>query len=763
MQGTGIRWITLSAAGLATIACGSSGDGAVGTTGSTTGQGADASAASGNAGATGSSGNTSTGSGDSAVAGASGSTGSSAGSSGGPGAIEGGAGDASGSGTSSGSAVAGSGSDGGADGSGVPSGRYYVSPAGTGTACSAGSPCSITQAQNAVRAAASAASSDIVVELADGVYALSAPLVFTDADSLASGHTVSWQAAANAHPLLSGGIPVTGWKLSDAGKNIWKASAPSAFATRELYVAGKAATRARSSSISRADMSFTTNGWTFTNSSLSYLNNLAQPQRAELDIIGSWTNRYSPIQSAAGNTVTMTQPAWAENTWGYDTVQSPYRQGPIYAENDYTLLDQPGEWYQDTTASVLYYIPLAGQDMATVDVELPQLQWLLAVGGTYAKPAHDISFSGLTFSYTSWLGPNATDGFVDQQTGGFVVGPRSLYPAFEATRPVWHQMPAAVQVSAATNVSFLGDRFVGLGSVGLGIGNDANAHQSGVGLGASGIQVTGCVFSQIAASGIAIGGFQATAHHPGGDVPLSALTPAELAMLDENITITDNLIHDIGIDYRDSVAVLFTYTQHVLVSHNEAYNLPYSGIASGFGWGTNDAGGNSDYKTRPNGDLYTYQPLYTNPTVAENNTVSANYVHNAMLQMNDGGCHYNLSANPGTVVTGNYCNASGSGLSGLFIGDYEDEGSAYLTITNNVFASFGEWVFANANAANNTGHLSWTNNWVSGSPSIQGPGEVNTGNVTISGSQISGFPASAQTVANAAGLEAAYAGLKSTP
>ena len=76
----------------------------------------------------------------------------------------------------------------------------------------------------------------------------------------------------------------------------------------------------------------------------------------------------------------MAQPAWDQNTWGYDTVQSPYRQGPIYAENDYTLLDQAGEWYQDTTAGVLYYIPTSGQDLTKVDVELPQLQ-LLLVGG----------------------------------------------------------------------------------------------------------------------------------------------------------------------------------------------------------------------------------------------------------------------------------------------------------------------------------------------------------------------------------------------
>src|SRR5581483_4705880 len=239
---------------------------------------------------------------------------------------------------------------------------------------------------------------------------------------------------------------------------------------------------------------------------------------------------YSPIQSVANGSVTMVQPAWDENTWGYDTVQSPLRQGPIYVENDYTLLDQPGEWYQDTAAGSLYYIPLAGQSMATADVELPQLQLLVTVGGTHDQPAHDVALTGLTFAHTSWLGPSSSDGYADQQTGGFIVGSRSLYPVFEAARPLWHQMPAAVQVSAAKNIAFVRDRFTDLGSVGLGIGNDDNAHQTGVGLGANAVSVTGCRFSQIAGGAVVIGGVQAKAHHPGGDVPASALTAAQTAL-----------------------------------------------------------------------------------------------------------------------------------------------------------------------------------------------------------------------------------------
>jgi hypothetical protein len=677
-------------------------------------------------------------------------------------------------------------------------GAFYVSPTGTGSTCTSDAPCSLTQAQTVVRAAATSTNIDLVVNLADGTYRLAAPLVFTAADSGKNGHTITWQAATGAHPVLSGGKSITGWTVSDSSKNIWKASAPGAFATRQLYVDGKIATRARSASISRSNMTFTSSGWTFSSSSLGYLNNLSNPARAELNIIGSWTNRYSAIQSVKSNAVTMAQPAWDQNTWGYDTVQSPYRQGPIYAENDYTLLDQPGEWYQDTTAGVLYYIPTSGQDLTKVDVELPQLQLLLVVGGAcpsavtngaacvspptanptqaaayaapaagdpYAQPAHDLVFSGLTFSHTSWLEPN-TDGFADQQTGGYLVGPRSNFPGggqtpvFESARPHWLQMPAAVQVSAAKNISFVRDRFVDLGEVGLGIGNDASAHASGVGLGANGISVTGCVFSQIAGGGIVAGGVQAWAHHPCGDKVCGSSDPGA-NLVNQNLTIKDNLVHDVGIDYRDFAGIMFTYTTGAAVSHNEIYNVPYSGIATGLGWGTNDTGGNNDYKTRATGDLYLYQPLYANPTTAKNNTVSANYVHQAMLQMNDGGCHYNLGFQPGTVVTQNYCEGKGSGLSGTFWGEYNDEGSAYITETKNVYANFSSYVTANANASNNTGHITFTNNCgSSASPGLNGPSNTVSGNIQINGDT---FPADAQTIVNAAGLESAYADLKTNP
>ena len=744
---------------------GAGGGGTTAQSGGSTGSGK-ASGATGSGGATAGGGRTDAGgvtatggtSGAAGTGGASaGAGGRAGGSTGGGGTLGGGNGP--GSGGATGSAGGRTTSGGGAVGS-----HYYVSPTGSGTECSSAAPCSITQAQTVVRSAAAAMQSDIIVEFADGVYPLTTTLTFAAADSGTNGHTITWQAATGAHPVLSGGKPITGWAVSDSGKNIWKATAPSTFATRQLYVDGKIAIRARYQ-INFNDFSSNTNGLTFSSGSLSLLNSLAHPERVDLHSVCSFTDRYSPVKSIANGTVTMVQPAWEENTWGYDYIKNSFRQGPAYLENAYEFLDEAGEWYQDTTAGAIYYKPLSGQDMSKADVELPLLEVLLSIGGSYDQPAHDLTFQGLTFSHTSWLGPSTSDGYANQQTGAFISGPKSQYPEFEATRPAWHQMPAAVQVSAAKTISFVRDRFVALGEVGLGIGNDDNAHLSKVGLGADTINVVGCVFAQIAGGAIVVGGIQAKAHHPGGDVALSALTAAQTRMIDQNITIKDNLVHDVGIDYRDFAGIMFTYTQNVEISHNEVYNFPYSGINSGYGWGTNDAGGNNEYKTRGTGNLYKYQPTYANPTIAKNNQIVSNSIHHGMLQMNDGGCHYNLSASA-TTTTQNYCDGSGSGLSGSYFGDYEDEGSAYTTITKNVFASFGAVATANANASNNTGHITFTNNWVSSSnpnPGLGGPGNTVSGNVSISGSQISGFPADAQTVANAAGLEAAYADLKTNP
>ncbi|MEU5598381.1 right-handed parallel beta-helix repeat-containing protein [Streptomyces sp. NPDC020298] len=620
----------------------------------------------------------------------------------------------------------------------------HVSPDGHGTKCSAAHPCSIGQAKAKVRALNSHMRADIVVQLAGGTYRLSAPLTFTRADSGSNGHTITWKAAPGARPVLSGARKATGWALQDRAKNIWKAKVGTGFDFRQLYVDGAQATRARTQ-LNRADLTSDAGGYTFTSGALKYLNSLADPGRTEIDAVGSFTSRYSPVADISDGVISMEQPAWNNNTFGYDTIGNPFRQGPLYIENAYEFLDSAGEWYLNTRTGTLYYKPLPGQNMSTVDVEMPRLESLLSIGGTYHAPATHIAFSGLQFSHTSWLQPSTGQGYADQQTGAFVYGdwarPSDALnscqygcPLFEATRPHWHQMPAAVQVSAASHISFTDDRFTQLGQVALGIGNDADAHATGVGLGADTISVTGNVFTQDAGGGVVVGGVQADAHHP-----------ADPRMTNRSITVSNNVMHDLALDYRDMTAVLVTYATDATVSHNEIHDMPYTGIAIGYGWGTNDPGGSQDYVNR---GLYDFQPVYTTPTTLQNLRITGNHIHDVMQTMNDGACIYSLSAAPGTRIDRNYC-ADNNGQFGI----YHDEGSREYSDIDNVFRNTGDWDHENSNATNNTGALTVTDNWTNnGSISVRDGqrGNTVTGTVVVSDDN---WPSGAKRVMENAGVQ----------
>jgi hypothetical protein len=620
----------------------------------------------------------------------------------------------------------------------------YASPTGSGTACSSAAPCALPQAQAAVRALDGDMSGDIVVQLAGGVYRLSAPLVLGTADSGSNGYHVIWQAASGAGPVLSGGRQITDWSLQDSANNVYAAPVPAGTDSRQLYVDGALAPRA-AIGLNRSDVRITTTGMTIVNSALNYLATLPRQNRIELESQNSFTDRFAPVQSISGSTITMQQPAWNNNNWGYDTLASPFAGGGLQLENSYSFLKTAGQWYLDPQAGQLYYKAPSGWNPSGHDIELPQLTSLVQISGSYSSPAHDITFQGIAFAHTTWLTPGTNIGYADQQSGtflaqtyqqpsNFLTSCQSGCQQFEATRNSWNQAPAAVQVSAASNITFTGDNFSHLGQVALGIGNDNNATASGTGLGASGITVTGSNFTDDSGAGIVIGGVRPDAHHP-----------TNPAMTNQNITVTDNVISGVAKDYKDMAGILSTYVTHADIEHNEVSNLPYDGIDVGWGWGMNDAGGSQDYVNR---GTYNYQPIYTTPTTLKNTVVDYNKIHGTKKLFHDGGSLYNLSANPGATFNGNYIYDNQR-----TVGLYLDEGSRYVTLTNNVVQDSGVWAFTNANGNNHTDANAFNYNWYNGGATNVATGSPHnntlTGNTQVSGTN---WPAAAQQVINQSGV-----------
>jgi hypothetical protein len=548
----------------------------------------------------------------------------------------------------------------------------------------------LERARVAVRAASSV--SDVVVRIAEGTYRLVAPLRLSEADGGRNGFHVTWTAATGARPEISGAIEITDWNIYDAAREIYVADVPKGIASRQLWVNDALAERAMIE-IPRAGVTFSREGITLDDPAFAYLATLPAQDRIEIRGLGHFTLRFSPVSRIEGNKLVMQQPAWLNNVWGYDSIAHPYipKDGRLFLVNSLAFLTKPGQWYLDSDKGRLYYRPRKGENPRTLRAELPRIASLLQIGGRYDDPVRDLTISGLRFSHTSWLGPSSPQGYANQQSGSFLFGLAPNYPAdplvtcrwgcreFETQRNEWHQTPAAVQISASEGVRIDNNVFAHLGQYALGIGNNPEAHGSGIGLGAVDTVVTRNIFTDLAGGAIVAGGINRDAHHP-----------SDPRMTNRQLTIRNNLIQSVSKDYWDNTAILSTYFSGALILHNDISDVPYDAIDTGFGWGMHDPGGNPNYRTRQEGYAFRGNLVYDTPTIQRDVVVAYNRIYKAKTWFEDGGAYYNQSASPGGIVAENHIFDIGP-----HVALYLDEGSRYVTIRNNVVEDAGYWLKAN--------------------------------------------------------------------
>lgn len=547
------------------------------------------------------------------------------------------------------------------------------------------------RAQEAVRQANNM--HDVVVRVGDGVYRVDQSLLFRARDGGQNEYTVMWQAAEGAHPVVSGAVRVTGWRKWDASRGIYVADVPFGTNARQLWVNNEMVPMA-SVELRRNDWTFTRQGMVLKVSATNPLEKLEQAHRLELRATGFFTERVSPVERVEGDRLVMRQPAWDNNLWGYDTVEKPFHPelSHLYLVNALQLISKPGEWFLDSEKGKLYLRPPNGAGIDTMDVELPRVAVLVSIGGTLGDPVQNLTFRGIRFSYTSWTGPSGDEGYASQQSGSFLAGTAEAYPvdpiktcaqgctAFESMRNEWHQMPAAIQVSAAQRITFEDDEFSHLGQYALGVGNDEDAMISGVGLATGDIAIVANVFKDDAGGAILAGGVRRDAHHP-----------HDPRQINRQLIIRSNRIESVSKDYLDNSAILSTYDLGAVILHNDISNIPYDAIDIGYGWGIQDPGGNPNYRFRMHGYDWKQNLVYETPTTHQDVVVANNRIHGAKKVFHDGGAIYNLSASKGTLITENYIFDNNAQ-----IGIYLDEGSRYITVRRNVVQDAGsEWLNIN--------------------------------------------------------------------
>lgn len=438
---------------------------------------------------------------------------------------------------------------------------------------------------------------------------------------------VVWRAAAGETPVLSGGVPIGRWRVAPDGA--WTADV-GRLATRQLWVGGARATRARGTP---PPLVRTPTGYATVDGSPLRLSN---PRDVELVFDSVWRQYRGPVASVRGAALTMAQPFFANaqlDQWATIAL-------PTWIENAPELLDRPGEWYLDRPSHVLTYLPRRGETPAHADAVASRLETLVRARGTLARPIHDLGFEGITFSHAGWLGASTGDGFAAVQANMRFVGRQQVY---DVPGEYLRKMPAAVELRAAHRVTFVRDRFVHLGGAGVDIA-----------YGSRDDALRGCELTDVSGNAIQLG--DVSDHHP-----------RDTREPTRRIAIVDDYIHDVAVEYQGGVGIWGGYVSDVVVAHDEISDLPYTGVSLGWGWGERD------------------DP----PTPAGRNRVEANYVHDVLRVLGDGGAIYLLGAQPGSVVRGNLVLHVG-GFGGAL---YLDDGSRDTLVEGNAVWDTREWPF----------------------------------------------------------------------
>ena len=554
---------------------------------------------------------------------------------------------------------------------------FYVAP--TGSDSNPGTETApfktITKAQKAVREINGTMTGDIVVYLREGTYQLNSMVNFDERDGGKDGHYVRYKAYKGENPLITGGMPITGWAIHDEANGIWKAEGVDGN-FRQLYVNGKKAVRAcfpnAIAANEKGEGSFDhdfvrltkvdSSGRAF-DVSAEYIKNIKNIENVEIHLMIAWAESILRLEKAEVNGGTAKLiPKDPERTklfhraypmLGTAFMSDPPKQQVFYLENSYDLLDAAGEWYLDEKEHVLYYKPRSGESMATANVVAPRFNTLFNVLGKDTKnKVGYMSFEGLIFAHSNYTRPSE-EGFLDLQAANFNVDVladpgRGNWEKLNSNKFLLWRPDAGFRVENAHHLLVKNCTFTQMAATGLDFVSGTNDDV-----------IEGNVFYEIGAAGIMLGKFyqdSTTEIH----IPYNPSDKDEISTRD---TIRNNLITNVTNEHQGAVGIGAGYPRYVVIENNEISYTYNSGISVGFGWTKSE-------------------------TAMTNNHINKNNIHHISRLLCDSGPIYTLSnQGTGSEIKENYLHDYGASKWSDYwvLPIYLDEGSSGFTVENNSY------------------------------------------------------------------------------
>lgn len=480
----------------------------------------------------------------------------------------------------------------------------------------------------------------IYIRLEEGVYAQRNSLFLRPEDSGTPDSPTVICAVDGAHPVISGGVAVTGWKRGcnhpaipeKLRQKIWSAEAPlignRRVETRQMWVNGHKVQRAAQFPDGGLEqmIDFNPEEQTITIPVSQNVNPKRLQNAGQLEMIvhQRWAIailRVKSIDAKDGQAVVRFHEPESHlefaHPWPQPVIGGEKGNSSFCLTNALELLDQPGEWFQEYPSGTIYYYPQAGENMETAEVIISALETLVTIDGTLSRPVKHIQFNGITFAHTSWMRPSF-QGHVTLQGGfplldAYKLQEPGLPEKAELENQAWIIRPeTAIRVRGAEHIDFKHCTFRHLSSTGLDYEWAVTASS-----------VEDCQFTDIGGTALLVGAFP-----DGGFETHVPFIPADVRELCSHITIRNNFISNVTNEDWGCVGIGAGYVRNMDISHNEVCHLNYSGICVGWGWTSLESG-------------------------MCNNRIEANYVHHFARRLYDAGGLYTLSNQPGSVMRNN--------------------------------------------------------------------------------------------------------------